>query len=185
MDKISILTQLIALYKQLLAAVQPAPASAPVVAPVVVAAPVVDPTSNAQKLVAAAKASLGKPMWKGTGVDPEYACAISVNAVHYLAFGYYIGGEASTQQMYLMLLKSPYFKLTTVYAPGCIIISPTGYGKDPKDYPNGHVGIVCNFGICANNSADGLWSEIYKDQAAWIAQFGTIEDYPTFLFQRI
>lgn len=178
MDRISILQKLLSAYQQLLALVKPK-------APVVSASPtLIQPLTNAQRLVAAAKAALGTSLWIGTGVDYRYACAISVNELHQKEFGFPIGGEASTEQMYLKLLKSPYFKLTTVYAPGCIIISPTGQGKNPK-YPNGHVGVVCNFGICANYSPTGLWSEKYKDYDAWVAQFGTIEDYPTYLFQRI
>lgn len=178
MDKISILTQLIAAYKQLLANVKVIPAT-------VVATPIpmsIAPISNAQKLVAEAKACLGQELWQGTGVDPTVACAISVNKVYEKVFGVQIGGGASTHDLYQALLRHPGFKITTTYAPGCIIISPTGWGSNPQ-YPNGHVGIVCNFGICANYSPTGKWSEIYTSYEAWVAQFGTIEDYPTFLFQ--
>lgn len=186
-NTINILTELIAAYKQLLANVKvvPTPVVAPVTPAPVVPTPsnVVDPITNAQKLVAEAKSCLGQAMWAGTGVDPEVACAISVNAVYTKAFGVPIGGGASTHDMYQALLRNPSFRQTTEYAPGCIIISPTGFGTDIAEYPNGHVGIVCNFGICANYSPTGLWSEIYKSQADWEAQFGTIEHYPTFLFQ--
>lgn len=177
MDKISILKQLISLYQQLLAKVQQSTVT-------VNQPPVINPTSNAQKLVAEAKACLGESLWFGTGVDPSLACAISVNTVHEKAFGFPIGGGASTASLYQALLSSPYFKSTTVYAPGCIIISPTGTGSNPK-YPNGHCGIVCNYGICANDSNTGKWSENYKDYGAWTQQFNDIEGYPTFLFQRI
>lgn len=140
--------------------------------------------TNAQKFVAQAKADLDENLSIGTGVDSTVACAISVNKVHQEAFGFPIGGGASTHNMYQALLKSPYFKETTVYAPGCIIISPTGYGTKPQ-YPNGHVGIVCNYGICANNSANGLWSEKYLTLADWKHQFCDIEGFPYYLFQRI
>lgn len=187
MDKTSILKQLLALYQQLLAAVQNKPTPDPVVAPVVVPNPSIVPTpsSNAQIFVAECKALLGQPLWKGTGVDPVVACAISVNVAHEKAFGFQIGGGASTALLYQALLVSPYFKLTTVYKPGNVIISPTGMGKDPADFPNGHVGVVCNFGICANYSPTGLWSEIYKTYNDWEKQFTEIEKYPIFMFERI
>lgn len=141
-------------------------------------------TTNAQKFVAQAKADLGENLSLGTGVDSTVACALSVNRVHTEAFGVPIGGGASTHDMYQALLKNPSFKETTVYAPGCVIISPTGYGTKAA-YPNGHVGIVCNFGICANDSNTGLWSEKYLTLSDWIAQFCTLEGYPYYLFQRI
>lgn len=178
MDRITLLKKLIALYQELLSRLQNKPAPA-------TPTPIPMETTNGQKLVAAAKASLGKSFWIGTGVDRSVACALSVNAVHTLAFGFPIGGGNSTHDMYLALLASPYFKLTTVYAPGCIIISPTGWGNNPNAFPNGHVGIVCNHGICANNSATGKWSENYATYTDWENQFTKLEDYPIFLFERI
>lgn len=190
MDYTTILKELIATYQKLIAAIQAnnaAAAAHPTTPAVTVPNPstAVAPTSNAQKLVAECKALLGQPLWQGTGVNPVVACAISVNVAHEKAFGYQIGGGASTAALYQALLVSPYFKETTEYKPGNIIISPTGMGKDPNEFPNGHVGIVCNHGICANASATGLFSENYADYAAWEKQFTEIEKYPIFMFERL
>lgn len=140
--------------------------------------------TNAQLLVASAKKLIGQNLSLGTGVPYYVACAISVNKVHQDAFGFPIGGGASTTELYQALLSSKYFKQVQVATPGCIIISPTGMGKNPS-FPHGHVGIVGNFGICSNDSSTGLWSENYADIEAWKAQFENIEGYPVYLFERI
>ncbi len=140
------------------------------------------PTMKADKLIEAAKESLGQELWRGTGVDPAYACAISVNAVHTKAFGFPIGGQASTAALYQALLKNIRFEFTTESTPGAIVISPTGTGHNPQ-YPNGHVGIICNYGICSNDSDTGRWSENYKDIDDWRHQFTHIEGYPTYIFK--
>lgn len=142
------------------------------------------PVSNAEHLVAAAKDCIGQNLSEGTGVPYYVACAISVNKVHSRAFGFPIGGGASTQELYKALLKSPYFKEVQAPEPGCIVISPTGYGTNAA-YPHGHVAIQCQYGLCSNDSSTGLWSENYKDIDAWIQQFGQVEGYPTYFFLRI
>lgn len=141
---------------------------------------------NALKLVQAAKECLGQNLSAGTGVASYVACAISVNVVHHRAFGVEIGGGASTLELYRVLLKHRDFKEVSEAeaGPGTIIISPTGYGGLPS-YPHGHVGILCEHGICANDSAEGVWRETYPDIEAWKDQFETIEGYLTFYFQRI
>lgn len=141
---------------------------------------------NALKLVLAAKQCLGKDLSAGTGVPPYVACALSVNRVHSLAFGVPIGGGSSTLDMYKALLKHPGFKEVpeAEAGPGTVVICPTGYGTKPQ-FPHGHVGILCSYGICANDSATGLWSETYADLAAWKLQFETIEGYQTYYFQRV
>lgn len=140
-------------------------------------------TDNAQKLVYYAKEALGEDLSTGTGVDESVACAISVNVVHTRAFGFPIGGGASTALLYEALVASSLFKQVEEPAPGCIVISPTGFGSK-SEYPHGHVGIVCNYGICSNSSATGLWTENYTDQS-WVEHFNGIEGYPVFYFQRI
>lgn len=141
------------------------------------------PMTNQEKLVAAAKNALGENLSKGTGVPPQVACAISVNVVHNRAFGYPIGGGASTAELYQALLVSPYFKQVEVPVSGCVVISPTGQGTNPM-YPHGHVGIVGNYGICSNDSETGLFSENYN-AATWRNQFSITEGYPIYWFERI
>lgn len=144
-----------------------------------------EPT-NAERLVAAAKAALGKDLSAGSGVPSYVACALSVNRVHYNAFGKDIGGGSSTHDLYKALLKHPSFRevAASEASPGTIIISPTGYGTKGM-YPHGHVGIICDYGICANYSPTGLWTESYAGIAAWKLQFEVVEGYPTYYFQRI
>lgn len=140
--------------------------------------------TNADILVEAAKRALRKNLSAGTGVPYYVACAISVNKVHTNAFSFPIGGGASTADLYEALLVSKYFKLVQTATAGCIVIAPTGMGKN-KMYPHGHVGIVGNFGICSNDSSTGLWSENYANIEAWKEQFETTEGYPTYIFERI
>lgn len=140
--------------------------------------------TNAEIFVASTKKLLGQNLSEGTGVPYYVACAISVNKVHQDAFGFPIGGGASTTDLYHALLTSKYFKKVTVATSGCIIISPTGEGSNPS-FPHGHVGIQANYGICSNDSSTGLFSENYADIAAWQHQFATIEGYPVYIFERI
>lgn len=139
--------------------------------------------TNAQKFVAAAKASLDHNLSEGTGVPYYVACAISVNRVHTSAFGFPIGGGASTTELYQALVASSDFKQTTTPTPGCVVISPTGHGSKPA-YPHGHVGIVGEFGICSNDSETGLFSENYTVES-WNQQFNVTEGYPVFYFERL
>lgn len=140
-------------------------------------------TSNADKFVASAKKLLGQNLSEGTGVPYYVACAISVNKVHQDAFGFPIGGGASTAELYQALLKSKYFKQVDMATPGCIVISPTGTGSN-SSYPHGHVGIRGLYGICSNDSATGIFSENYTD-ISWIEQFKVTEGYPVYFFARI
>lgn len=144
----------------------------------------VTPFTNAEALVASAKKLLGQNLSAGTGVPYYVACAISVNKVHQEAFGFPIGGGASTADLYHALLKSPYFRKVDAPMPGCIVISPTGEGSNPA-YAHGHVGIQANYGICSNDSSTGIFSENYANIEAWKAQFEEIEGYPVFYFLRI
>lgn len=139
--------------------------------------------TNAEKFVKAAKDCLGHNLSEGTGVPSSVACAISVNKVHTQAFGFPIGGGASTTELYKALLTSPYFRQVKAPVPGCIVISPTGQGTNSL-YPHGHVGCRGNYGICSNDSTTGLWTENYTD-SSWVAQFHNIEGYPVYYFERI
>lgn len=144
--------------------------------------PIPEPT-NADRFLAAAKAALGRNLSAGTGVPYYVACAISVNRVHTDAFGFPIGGGASTAELYAALRKSAYFREVDTPILGAVVISPTGTGTKPA-YPHGHVGIVGKFGICSNDSSTGLFSENYTVDS-WAGQFQEIEGYPVFYFERI
>lgn len=141
-----------------------------------------EPT-NADKFVQAAKDCLGQNLSEGTGVPYYVACAVSVNKVHQRAFGFPVGGGASTAELYQALAASSYFKPSDVPVAGCVVISPTGHGSKSQ-YPHGHVGIVGKYGICSNDSSTGLFSENYTIDS-WNRQFSTVEGYPVFYFERI
>lgn len=141
------------------------------------------PMTNADKLVASAKKLLGQNLSEGTGVPYYVACAISVNKVHQDAFGFPIGGGASTADLYQALLVSKYFTKVQAPTPGCVVISPTGTGSNTA-YPHGHVGIVGEFGICSNDSSTGIFSENYTTDS-WVQQFHVNEGYPVYYFARI
>ncbi len=158
------------------------PMPEPVVIPPV-QAPAPLPETNAERLVRFTKAALGENLSLGTGVPSEVACAVSVNIIHTRAFGFAIGGGASTNALYHALQNSPDFKKSDVATLGSIVISPTGYGSKAA-YPHGHVGIVGKYGICSNDSSTGLFSQNYTVDS-WKHQFGTIEGYPVFYFKRI
>lgn len=144
---------------------------------------ITNPT-NAELFVASTKKLLGENLSAGTGVPYYVACAISVNKVHQDAFGFPIGGGASTADLYQALVTSKYFKQVDIATPGCVVISPTGKGTK-QAYPHGHVGIQANYGICSNDSSTGIFSENYANIEAWKDQFEEIEGYPVFIFQRI
>lgn len=145
--------------------------------------PKITTMTNADKFVASTKKLLGHNLSEGTGVPYYVACAISVNRVHQDAFGFPIGGGASTADLYTALVNSKYFERVDAPESGCVVISPTGMGTKGA-YPHGHVGIRGNFGICSNDSATGIFSENYDD-ASWLAQFHYVEGYPVFYFKRI
>lgn len=170
MDVTKVRQQLLAAYRQLLVLYQKLAATSP--------------QSNADKLVAAARSANGKNLSKGTGVPPEVACAISGNVVHTSAFGFPIGGGASTHDMSIALAGSVYFREVPNPVAGCIAIDPTGSGTNPL-YPHGHVGIFDGTGFWANDSDTGIWRMKYPSVAAWVHQFETIEGYKTHYFLRI
>lgn len=120
------------------------------------------------------------------GVPIEFGCASSVNMVHRKAFGVEIGGGASTALLYSALEASSFFEKVIEPKAGDIIISPTGYSSLPFEtnpVPNGHVGIVGNFGIMSNNSYNGLWQEKYTLDT-WNARYATSGGYPVLFFRR-
>lgn len=108
------------------------------------------------------------------------ACAESVNAICYAAFGDYVGGELSTYRLYLTIINNKKFRKAQNPMPGDIIVSPTGFGIG-----NGHVGICGkNNVIMSNSSATGLWSENY-DQVKWRNFYGRDRGFPVYYFRRI
>lgn len=136
-------------------------------------------TANSLKLFETAKASLGQIL---SGADPELGCAVTMNAIATKAWGYPIGGGASTHDMYMALqdiMKYSEILLANVL-PGDIIIAPTGYGKNPTDH--GHVGCIAQYGILSNSSEDGKVHEQWTIPL-WIAHYITGLGFPLKLYR--
>jgi len=135
-------------------------------------------------LFSVAQASLGKDV-ADSGYGDEVDCAVSVNKIASMALGQQIGGGASTYLMYRALRNKKRFtpiKRLERAKPGDIIISPTGYGKNPK-MPNGHVGIIGNNKkIMSNNSSNGKWSEKYNYNS-WYKRYMVVGKYPVKVFR--
>ena len=125
----------------------------------------------------------------GTDVTPEdtildsVACAETVNAIHFKAFGFPIGGGASTYWLWKSLERSAFFIKVNEPFEGDIIISPTGTGK--TEIMSGHVGIVGELSkVMANDSNDGLFKEKYTLNA-WRERWGDRGGYPIYCFRRL
>ena len=140
-------------------------------------------TENQKKFYETALSYLGKDATPSDIVSDKFACAITINALHKIAFGFAIGGGASTYLLYRALLNSEYFEKIDRPEVGCVIISPSGYGC--VRLPNGHAGIVCeNEDIMSNNSRDGLLKKNYT-LTSWRSRYVDIGSYPVFYFRRI
>lgn len=143
--------------------------------------PNMQPTINSTKLFTAAKASLGKLLSDG---NAELGCAITVNNIAIEAWGQPVGGGASTNLMFAALQETARFTkilLADVMA-GDIIISPTGFAKDPASH--GHVGIVAQFGILSNSSEDGRVHEQWTIPA-WYNHYVLELGFPMDFFRAV
>lgn len=134
-------------------------------------------TVDSKKLFDTAKAHIGQLL---SADNAELGCAITVNALAVMAWGYPVGGGASTHDMYHALQDKTKFTpiLLADILAGDIIISPTGYATDPSQH--GHVGILAQFGILSNSSEDGrlheqwtipLWQKYYVETLGFPMKF--------------
>jgi len=160
MDKVSILKNLLNLYKQLLNLM------------------LTQKTDKRQIVFNTAKSCLGKPM---SPEHKDYGCAEALNGVINLAIGHPLGGGASTYLLYQALKTSSHYQAITTPLPGDVIISPSGYGSGK--IANGHTGIVSdNNKVMSNNSDTLLWDEhISLDH--WQDYYGKQGGYPIYYFR--
>lgn len=127
-------------------------------------------------LAAVARAVVGQVMVKG---DPTLACADNVDKIAKIALGREIGGTGSTYRMYGVLRNDERFCAISEPCAGCIVISPTGFGK-----PNtrGHTGIFLdNHLIASNDSRTGIWSANYTLER-WRNKYTKEYGIPTYFF---
>lgn len=141
-------------------------------------------TPDSIKLFDTAKNNLDKNLCENFA----YGCAETVSNLLHLAFGFVVPGAASTYMLLQYLIKEQafnYFKEVTEAEalPGDIIISATGTSLKPNpDIPNGHVGVVAEYGILSNNSANGLLQEKWN-MPSWKQHYEVDGGYPTRIFR--
>lgn len=138
---------------------------------------------NRKKFYQTTVACLGTDVTPHDEVPDEVACAITINRIHRKAFGFEIGGGASTYLLYRTLLNSKFF--TKIDGPewGAIIISPSGYGNGRLAH--GHAGIVGEMDdIMSNDSDDGIFKKNYSIDT-WVARYQKVGGYPVEYFRRI
>ena len=140
---------------------------------------------NREKLYSTIMAFLNQDVTPTDVIPDEYACAETANAIHVKAFGFPIGGRASSYLLYQALLVSPYFTKMDEPDKGDIIISPTGTRTRKSPIPNGHVGFVIeNNQIAANNSQNGKFQITYTIDS-WRERYEVKGGYPVYFFRRI
>lgn len=138
-------------------------------------------TTNSEKLYQTAKASLGQVLSDG---DANFGCAITVNNIAQKAWGYEIGGGASTNLMYGFLKDTTKYSVVLLadVLAGDIIIAPTGYATDPTEH--GHVGVIGQFGILSNSSEDGEVHEQWNIPR-WLAYYVQSLGFPLAIFRAL
>lgn len=158
-------------------------------APVVVA-PMPQPPRKtpAQGLYEAAVASIGLDM--SDRAPNELGCADSVNNVHEKAFGFEIGGGASTYLLNEALSGSKRFaRVSGSPQAGDVIMSPSGFSS--KGAKNGHVGIVGKnkapdgtLWVMSNDSFKGTWEANFT-VASWRDYFGKRLGFPVHIYRLV
>ena len=139
--------------------------------------------NNRTKFYKVALNYLGTDVTPSDVIPDELDCANTVNTLHLRAFGYPIGGGASTYLLYQSLKNSPYFTKVDVAEEGDIVISPSGYGNGRLR--NGHVGIKdMGEGIMSNDSATGKFQKNYT-MDDWRKRYVEIGGYPMDYFRRV
>jgi hypothetical protein len=142
---------------------------------------------NRLKLYEAAVKALGTDASPNDVAPDELGCAETVNELVKNTFGEYINaryGITSTYWLYKALKENILFKEVFIPSPGDVVISPTGYGKNPA-IPNGHTGIVMLGGkIASNDSRTGKFEENYTIDT-WSQRYVRNGGYFMKFFRRI
>lgn len=138
-------------------------------------------TIKSKELYETAKANLGQILSDG---NANFGCAITVNNLAEKAWGYPIGGGASTNLMYGFLKDTTKYSsvLLEEALAGDIIIAPTGYATDSTQH--GHVAIVAQYGLLSNSSEDGRLHELWTIPS-WITFYVETLGFPLAIFRVI
>ncbi len=138
-------------------------------------------TEKSQKLALIAEKNLGKVLSDG---NAELGCAITVNNLAIKAWGKAIGGGASTNLMFKSLQDKKRFRevFLSEALPGDILISPTGYSRNPNEH--GHVGVVEMYAIYSNNSKTGK-VDSHWTIPAWVDNYLVKKGFPVKLYRAL
>jgi len=130
------------------------------------------------KLYNLAKSKIGQDLSKIA--SNNLGCAEAVSRILNELLGKTVDITTSTYWLY-QSLNNCLFKRVNKPEPGCIIISPTGYGDGR--IPHGHVGIVSNNSlIMSNNSNNGKWEENFSIDG-WYRYYKVGGGYPVLFYK--
>ncbi len=140
-----------------------------------------DPThsANALKIYEIAKSCIGRHITLDESVPHELGCAEALSYVlSKVPCGFPIQGFADTALFCNWLIQSPDFQAVTEPQYGDVIVSPRA------GQTHGHIGIVAKYGILSNDSASGLFLELF-DLRNWRHFFGEIRGLPIRFFRAV
>lgn len=142
------------------------------------------PTGGLERIYLEAKLCLGMHVTLDPTVPIDVGCAEAASFVlkNSGILSFPLIGFASTNALRSYLVNSVDFIETYKPAPGCVIISPSGTSS--KGYAHGHVGIVGNYGIMANDSNSGLFLEHWTVDR-WNQYYGQSLGFPVFYYKAV
>lgn len=140
------------------------------------------------RIYGVAKAHLGMHITLNPTVPADVGCAEAVSFILKNAgiTGFPVNGFASTADLnvYLVDSSSQFKRLIepSDATPGCVWISPSGYSSTGA--PHGHVGISGKYGILSNDSATGLFLELWTPES-WQTYYEQKLGFPIFVYQAV
>lgn len=136
--------------------------------------------TKSRKFYRIAKENLGRDI---SPTQNDLGCVESLETIHKLAFGDYIGGKTallSTIKLKEALMERKDFVRVLNYELGAIVLCVTGEdaiwsGK------RGHTGICGQYQIMSNNSATSLWDTKYTKKS-WEEYY---KGFPIYYFKKV
>lgn len=163
MDKITLLKQLIELYKALLKAMG---------------------GSEGQRLCSLAKSKLGTDFTNDQIVPDEVSCAYAVTTI-LKEFDPRFPIINGTKNLLDFFLNNMSFERVFEPQAGDIVVCATGTNTHPEIIPNGHTGIYQNsYDIMSNSSSSGLWETNYN-RDTWRNRYYYKGGYAVYLFRLV
>lgn len=124
------------------------------------------PPSMPKLLYQLAKANIGKHITLNEAVRDEVGCCEAISFLLKKA-GYAMPakGIEGVNSMITWMLAKGFREVEGVSAPLGTII--TAHSPDYYTPTGAHIGVIMQYGICSNQSSNGLWMENYKSIDAW------------------